>query len=82
MFTTGVVGEENNMTEKRKKLRDELKARIEDAVATSSNVASSINIGQKGSHTSVSSRQRVVHRDGVTTTVTERREDTSTHDDG
>jgi hypothetical protein len=79
-FTSGVAGEETNMTDERKKLRDELKARIEDAVGESTNVASAINIGKGRSHTSVSSRQRVVHRDGVTTTVTERREHKSNED--
>ena len=62
------------MTEKSRKLAEELKAKIKDAVSGSSNIASAINVG-KGSHTSVSSRQRVVHRDGHTTTVTERHEE-------
>ncbi|MFN2389948.1 MAG: hypothetical protein ABR575_10150 [Actinomycetota bacterium] len=59
-----------------KKLRDELKKRIKEAV-DEGNVASAINVGGKGSHTSVSSRQQVTHRDGVTTKKTERREERS-----
>jgi hypothetical protein len=78
MFTSSSTGEEFKMTEKRRKARDELKKWIENAVSESSNVASAINVGNKGSRTSVSSRQRIVHRDGVTTTVTERREEKST----
>lgn len=62
------------MNDKHRKLKDELKKRIKDAVEDSSNIASAINVGSKGTRTSVSSRQRVVHRDGVTTTTTERRE--------
>ncbi len=62
------------MNDKHRSLKDELKRRIKDAVEDSSNIASAINVGGKGTRTSVSSRQRVVHRDGVTTTITERRE--------
>ena len=54
-------------------LKKRIKEQVDDAVVTS-NTAIASNIGKKGGHTSVSSRQRVVHRDGVTTTVEERTE--------
>ncbi len=52
---------------------DELKKEIERAVSDSgsTNKAVSVNVG-KGSRTSVSSKQRVVQRDGRTETVEER----------
>lgn len=74
VFTRLERGEESDMAEKR--LRDELKKKIENVV-DSANVASAVNVGSNGQRTSVSSRQRVVHKDGVTTTTTERREERS-----
>ena len=65
------------MSEKHTEFRDRLKKMITDAVGESSNIASAVNVGSKGTKTSVSSRQRAVHRDGVTTTTTERHEETS-----
>ncbi len=63
------------MTDKRKSLRDELKEIIANATGNSPNIASSINVGDGDQHTSVSKKQRVVQRDGVTTKVTETREE-------
>ncbi len=64
------------MGETQKRIREELKQKIKDAVdGGGSNIASAVNIGSKGERTSVSSHQRVVQRDGVTTTTTERREE-------
>ena len=60
-----------------KNFRDELKKKIKESVDHSSNVAAAVNVGSKGQRTSISSRQRVVHKDGVTTTVTEHREERS-----
>ena len=58
-----------------KSWKDDLKATIkkhvDDAVDTS-NVVVAANVGKKGTHTSVSSRQRVVQRDGKTTRFEER----------
>jgi hypothetical protein len=66
----------------RPRLQDELKEKIKDAVAQSTNVAAAVNVGGKSKRTSVSSRQRVVHRDGVTTTTTETREERTTDTEG
>lgn len=63
------------MTEQTRKLRDQLEKQIGEAVADGTNIASAVNIGGKGKSTSVRSRQRVVHRDGETTTTTERYEE-------
>ena len=65
------------MSETHKKRRHDLKQGIKDAVGDGVNIASAVNVGSKGQSTSVSSRQRVVHRDGVTTTTTERTEERS-----
>jgi len=57
--------------------KDELKTKIKEHIegaVDASNTAVASNVGKKGSRTSVSSRQRVVQRDGRTTTVTERTE--------
>ena len=70
------------MSERNRKLRDGLKANLEDAITDSTNAASAVNVGGKGKRTSVSSRQRVVHRDGVTTTTTEIREERTTDTEG
>lgn len=60
------------MSDKNGDLFDQLKKRINQAVDDgNTNVAKAINVGGKGRRASVSSRQRVVHRDGVTTRVTE-----------
>jgi hypothetical protein len=60
---------------KHKSWKDELKRNIqeraEDAVEAA-NTAVATNVGKRGAHTSVSSRQRVVQRDGKTTRVEER----------
>lgn len=69
------------MAEQQRGLRDELKKKIKDAVTASSdtsNIASAIHIGGAGRRTGVSTRQRVVQRDGVTTKVTETREEKGT----
>jgi len=67
------------MSELGKRFAEELKKKIKDAARDDGvNIASSVNIGSKGQRTSVSSRQRVVQRDGITTTTTERREERST----
>ena len=65
------------MGEARKSFRDQLKKKIKESVGESSNIATAVNVGSKGQRTSVSSHQRVVHRDGVTTTVTKQREERS-----
>ena len=52
-------------------LKKKVKAHIDDAV-DASNTAVATNVGRKGAHTSVSSRQRVVQRNGRTTRVEER----------
>jgi CMP-2-keto-3-deoxyoctulosonic acid synthetase len=51
--------------------RDELKRDLKKTIVDATNIASAINVGKRGEHSSVSSRQKVTHRDGVTTTVTE-----------
>ncbi|HEV3471626.1 MAG TPA: hypothetical protein VG408_00260 [Actinomycetota bacterium] len=58
------------MHEKARSVRDELKRGLKNVV-DATNIASAINVGRRGEHTSVSSRQKVTHRDGVTTTITE-----------
>jgi hypothetical protein len=64
------------MSEKQKKLGDVLKQKIKEAVDEGgANVASAVNVGGTGRRTSVSSHQRIVQRDGVRTTITERREE-------
>jgi hypothetical protein len=64
-------GEESDMPERLKgelkKRKEQLKKQIADAAKSDSNIASSINVGGSGSSTSVSSRQEVVTKDGVTT---------------
>ncbi|MDQ4065313.1 MAG: hypothetical protein M3161_04635 [Actinomycetota bacterium] len=40
-------------------------------IVDSTNIASAINVGSKGRRSTVSSRQKVTHKDGVTTTTTE-----------
>ncbi|MEA2434277.1 MAG: hypothetical protein QOG54_1734 [Actinomycetota bacterium] len=50
-----------------KRRKEELKARIKDAVKDDTNIVSSVNVGGSGSRTSVSSRQEVVTKNGVTT---------------
>ena len=65
-------------------LKKKVKAQIDDAV-DASNTAVATNLGKKGAHTSVSSRQRVVQRNGKTTRVEERIERSdggSAHDGG
>lgn len=60
-----------------KSWKDELKAKIEKHVGDAvdaSNTAVATNVGKTGAHASVTSRQRVVQRDGQTTRVTERTE--------
>jgi hypothetical protein len=57
----------NRLKGELKKRKEELKQRINDAAKDDSNIASSVNVGGSGSHTSVSSRQEVVTKDGVTT---------------
>lgn len=62
-----------------KRFAEELKKKIKDAVDhNGANIASSVNVGSKGQRTSVSARQRIVQRDGITTTTTERREERTT----
>lgn len=63
------------MTDKRSELRDVLKKLITESAGESSNVAKAINVGGSNRHSAVSSRQRVVQKDGVTTKVTETREE-------
>lgn len=54
-------------------LKRSIKEKVGDAVdATNSAVAT--NVGKKGTHTSVTSRQRVVQRNGETTVTEERTE--------
>lgn len=57
---------------KERKLKDDLKKGIKNKVS-SVNKAVATNVGGEG-HTSVSSYQRVVHKDGKTTVVEERTE--------
>ena len=57
----------------KEELKQRIKKGVDDAVSTS-NTAVASNIGKKGGRTSVSSRQRVVHKDGRTTTYEERTE--------
>ena len=66
------------MSDLGKRFVEELKKKVKDAAdQDGTNIASSVNIGSKGQRTSVSSRQRIVKRDGITTTTTERREERS-----
>jgi hypothetical protein len=66
------------MSETQKRLREELKKKIKQSIDEGgANIASAVNVGSNGQHTSVSSHQRIVQRDGVTTTTTERREERS-----
>ncbi len=64
-------GEERDMPHRLKaelkKRKEELKKEIEEAAKRDSNIASATNVGGSGSSTSVSSRQEVVTKDGVTT---------------
>ena len=61
-----------------KRFRDGLKKKIKESIDEGgANIASAINVGGKDRHTSVSSRQRIVQRDGVTTTTTEKWEEKS-----
>ena len=55
------------------KLKETLKKHATDAV-DAANVASATNVSKKGTHTCVSSRQRVVQRNGETIKVDERME--------
>lgn len=57
---------------------ERLKNRIKKAVGEATNVAAAVNVGRNGGTTSVSTRQKVVHRDGITTTTTERHEEATT----
>lgn len=58
-----------------RKLADELKTLVKKAVnENGANVAKAINVGGEGKTTSVSSKQKIVQRDGNTETVTERTE--------
>ena len=58
----------------KEELKQRIKKGVDDAVSTS-NTAVASNIGKKGGgRTSVSSRQRVVHKDGRTTMYEERTE--------
>lgn len=78
MFTVFIAGDESCMADVGKNFRDELKKKIKESIDEgSTNVVSAVNVGGKGQHTSVSAHQRVVHRDGVTTTVTEKHEERS-----
>ena len=55
--------------------KDELKEEFErraDEALDATNVAAATNVGKKGNHTTVSSRQRVVQRNGKTVRVEER----------
>jgi hypothetical protein len=52
-------------------LKKEIRDRVDDAVSAS-NTAIATNIGKGGTRTSVTSRQRVVQRDGKTTKYEER----------
>ena len=58
------------MAENKRRTGDEATRKTHNIV-TSNNVASAINVGGKGRRSAVSSRQKVIHRDGVTTTTTE-----------
>ena len=77
MFTVAASGDESGRGDVGKNFRDELKRKIKESVGDGSNVASAVSVGSKGQTTSVSSRQRVLHRDGVTTTVTAKHEERS-----
>ena len=57
-------------------LKKQIRQDVDNAIATS-NTAVATNIGKKGGHTTVSSRQRVVTRNGETKVVEERVERTS-----
>lgn len=58
-----------------KKIADELKALVKKAVdENGANVAKAINVGGRGKTTSVSSKQKIVQRNGATETITERTE--------
>lgn len=48
-----------------------LKDRIKESVGEATNLAAAVNVGRGGQTTSISTRQKVVHKDGVTTTTTE-----------
>lgn len=58
------------MTSDGNEIRDEVKRKIRNVV-DAKNIASAINVGGKGRRNAVSSRQRVTHKDGITTTTTE-----------
>ena len=73
------MGNASYMGDLGKRFTEELKKKIKQTIDEGgANVASAVNVGGKGQRTSVSSHQRVVQRDGVTTTTTERREERST----
>ena len=73
------MGNATYMGDAGKRFKEELKKKIKQTIDEGgANVASAVNVGSKGQHTSVSSRQRIVQRDGITTTTTERREERST----
>ena len=55
----------------KEELKTKIKEHVDDAIHAS-NTAVATNVRKKGAHTSVTSRQRVVQRDGKTTTVEER----------
>jgi len=57
----------NRLKGELKRRKEQLKEQIEDAAKKDSNIASAVNVGESGSKTSVSSRQEVVTKDGVTT---------------
>lgn len=62
------------MTDKRG-LKDALTKAIKNSLTEDgNNVASAVNVGGTGRHTSVKSSKRVVQRDGVTTVSEEREE--------
>ncbi len=58
------------MAENAAPVRDEVARKIRNVV-DSSNIATAINVGGNGRRSAVSSRQKVTHKDGVTTTTTE-----------
>ena len=55
----------------RAELKNKIKDQVDDAVSNA-NIAAAVNIGRSGTCTSVSSRQRVVQRDGETLVEEER----------
>jgi hypothetical protein len=59
-----------------KHLGEALKERISAAVKEA-NVASAVNVGETGSHTTVKSTRRVIQKDGVTTVTEETEEGSS-----